>query len=61
MMLNLMPTAFIFIAAAILLLALPKGPLRAALLLLAPVVAALQDDQIAHSSVIGPFGAPRPD
>ena len=42
MMLNLMPTAFIFIAAAILLLALPKGPLRAALLLLAPVVAALQ-------------------
>ena len=41
-MLNLMPTAFIFIAAAILLLALPKGPLRAALLLLAPVVAALQ-------------------
>lgn len=42
MMLNLMPTAFIFIAAAFLLLALPKGPLRAALLLLAPVVAALQ-------------------
>lgn len=41
-MLNLMPTAFIFIAAAILLLALPKGPLRAVLLLLAPVVAALQ-------------------
>ena len=42
MMLNLMPTAFIFIAAAFLLLALPKGPLRAALLLLVPLVAGAQ-------------------
>ncbi|MDG2295438.1 MAG: Na(+)/H(+) antiporter subunit D [Paracoccaceae bacterium] len=42
MMLNLMPTAFLFIAAAFLLLALPKGPLRAALLLLVPLVAGAQ-------------------
>ncbi|MGB0607428.1 MAG: Na(+)/H(+) antiporter subunit D [Paracoccaceae bacterium] len=42
MMLNLMPTAFIFIAAAFLLLALPKGPLRAALLLVVPLVAGAQ-------------------
>ena len=42
MMLNLMPTAFLFIAAAVLLLALPKGPLRAALLLLVPLVAGAQ-------------------
>ena len=41
-MLNLMPTAFLFIAAAFLLLALPKGPLRAALLLLVPLVAGAQ-------------------
>ena len=42
MILNLMPTAFLFIAAAFLLLALPKGPLRAALLLLVPLVAGAQ-------------------
>lgn len=42
MMLNLMPTAFLFITAAFLLLALPKGPLRAALLLLVPLVAGAQ-------------------
>ncbi len=42
MMLNLMPTAFLFIAAAFLLLALPKGPLRAALLLLVPLIAGAQ-------------------
>ena len=42
MMLNLMPTAFLFIAAAFFLLALPKGPLRAALLLLVPLVAGAQ-------------------
>ena len=42
MMLNLMPTVFLFIAAAFLLLALPKGPLRAALLLLVPLVAGAQ-------------------
>lgn len=42
MMLNLMPTAFLFIAAAFLLLALPKGPLRAALLLVVPLVAGAQ-------------------
>ena len=42
MMLNLMPTAFLFIAAAFFLLALPKGLLRAALLLLVPLVAGAQ-------------------
>ncbi len=42
MMLDQIPTAYLFFAAAIVLLALPKGPLRAGLLLIVPVIAAWQ-------------------
>ena len=42
MMLDQIPTAYLFFAAAILLLTLPKGPLRAGLLLIVPVIAAWQ-------------------
>lgn len=42
MMLDQIPTAYLFLAAAIVLLALPKGPLRAGLLLIVPVIAAWQ-------------------
>jgi len=41
-MLDQIPTAYLFFAAAIVLLALPKGPLRAGLLLIVPVIAAWQ-------------------
>jgi len=42
MTLDQIPTAYLFFAAAIVLLALPKGPLRAGLLLVVPVIAAWQ-------------------
>jgi len=42
MMLDQIPTAYLFFTAAIVLLALPKGPLRAGLLLIVPVIAAWQ-------------------
>jgi multicomponent Na+:H+ antiporter subunit D len=42
MMLDQIPTAYLFFAAAIALLALPKGPLRAGLLLIVPIIAAWQ-------------------
>ena len=42
MALDMMPTAFLFLAAAPLLLALPVGMLRAVLLLLVPLVAGWQ-------------------
>ncbi|AXX96919.1 Na(+)/H(+) antiporter subunit D [Profundibacter amoris] len=42
MMLDQIPTAYLFFAAAIVLLALPKGRLRAGLLLIVPVIAAWQ-------------------
>ncbi|WP_457650540.1 Na(+)/H(+) antiporter subunit D [Profundibacter sp.] len=41
-MLDQIPTAYLFFTAAIVLLALPKGPLRAGLLLIVPVIAAWQ-------------------
>ncbi|MBZ0128142.1 MAG: Na(+)/H(+) antiporter subunit D [Rhodobacteraceae bacterium] len=39
MVAEIFPVAFIFFAAAVLMLALPRGPLRAGLLLIAPIVA----------------------
>ncbi len=42
MMLDQIPTAYLFFAAAIVLLALPKGPMRAGLLLIVPIIAAWQ-------------------
>lgn len=41
-MFDVLPTAFIFFAAAIILLVLPRGHLRSALLLITPVIAAFQ-------------------
>ncbi|WP_428548385.1 Na(+)/H(+) antiporter subunit D [Profundibacter sp.] len=41
-MLDQIPTAYLFFAAAIVLLALPKGPMRAGLLLIVPIIAAWQ-------------------
>jgi multicomponent Na+:H+ antiporter subunit D len=41
-MFDVIPTAFIFFAAAAILLALPKGPARGILLLITPIIAAIQ-------------------
>lgn len=41
-MFSVIPTAFIFFAAAAILLALPKGPMRGLLLLITPIIAAAQ-------------------
>jgi multicomponent Na+:H+ antiporter subunit D len=57
-MFDVIPTAFIFFAAAAILLALPKGPARGILLLITPVIAAMQvwDAGFGNFAQVGFFG-----
>jgi len=57
-MFDMIPTAFIFFAAAVVLLVLPKGPARGLLLLATPIVAALQvwNAGIGNFAQVGFFG-----
>jgi multicomponent Na+:H+ antiporter subunit D len=57
-MFDVIPTAFIFFAAAAILLALPKGPMRGILLLLTPILAAVQvwNAGLGNFAQVGFFG-----